>query len=67
MKRDRRSVTSRKNLGRHVPEVLDPDGVRVLSVRVPVALARSVDAAADGLGVPRSAWLRRVLERAVQE
>ena len=66
MKRDRRSVTSRANLGDFVPEALDPDGARVLSVRVPVWLARSVDVAAGVAGVPRSAWLRRVLEDAVR-
>ena len=45
MKRDRRSVTSRANLGEHIPEALDPRGSVVVSVRLPVPVVEVMDRA----------------------
>lgn len=61
--KDRRSVTSRANLGRHVPKAIDPDGTVVLSTRIGKGLAARIDEARGRES--RSEWLRAYLERTV--
>jgi hypothetical protein len=62
--KDRRSVTSRANLGKYIPEALDREVV-VLSARVPARVAAGVDREARAAGLSRSGWLRALVERVV--
>ncbi len=58
---DRRSITSRANLGHHVPEALDPAGTTVVGVRLPIPLAAKLDRVRGNR--TRSEYLRALLER----
>lgn len=65
---DRRSETSRANLGEHIPEAVAPEGSEVVSVRLP----KSVLADLDQLmlkyrpGITRSEYLRELIGTSVQ-
>jgi hypothetical protein len=65
---DRRSKTSRANLGKHVPERLDPNGASVvLSVRIPASLATELDAEVARSNLLKSDIVRWCLEQALPE
>lgn len=59
---DKRSKTSRANLGNHVPEPLSPAGTIAVGVRLPSDLLERVDATAASQGLTRSEWLRQAIE-----
>lgn len=61
--KDRRSETSRANLGDHIPEALSPEGTVTVAVRLPTETARRLDAARGSES--RSAYLRRVITEAI--
>ena len=61
MSPDRRAITSRKNLERHIPKALHPAGVTIIAVRVPNPTIELLDRARGQL--TRSAYLRQLLER----
>ena len=58
---DRRSLTSRANLGKHIPEALDPDGTIVVGVRLPARLVAEIDAEAKREDMTRSEYIRDCL------
>jgi hypothetical protein len=60
---DRRRITSRPNLGDHVPDPIDPNGSVVLTVRVSPATAAKVRQAADDAGISVSQFVRFFLDR----
>lgn len=57
---DRRSKTSRANLGEHIPEALSPRGTVVVPVRMPIELAERLDKARGER--TRSEYVREALE-----
>ena len=58
---DRRSETSRANLGQHVPEALDPDGTVVVAVRLPRDLLHKIDNSFAPGAMTRSEAMRELL------
>ncbi len=63
MSPDRRSVTSRANLGDHVPKALHPEGVTVVAVRVPNPIVAELDKRRGNAS--RSDYIRRLLADAL--
>jgi hypothetical protein len=59
---DRRALTSRANLGHHVPQALDPQGAIVVAIRLPTTTVEAVDAIATANGVTRSEVLRSLID-----
>jgi hypothetical protein len=67
-RRDRRSRTSRANLGAHVPDPLSAGGPStVLTVRIPAELAAALDAEVARSNLLRSDIVRWCLEHALPE
>ena len=64
---DRRSKTSRANLGEHIPEALDPDGALTVSVRLPRRTVAQIDAVAASCSVTRSEVIRSYVEFALRK
>lgn len=62
---DRRSRTSRRNLGNHVPQPLGSGASRVLTVRLPAELADELDLEVARSGLTRSMIVRWCLEHAL--
>lgn len=62
--KDRRSKTSRENLGEHIPEALSRRGSVTIAVRVPVELAEALDKARGEAS--RSEYLREALGAALR-
>lgn len=58
---DRRSETSRANLGEHIPEALSPEGSAIITVRLPKPLAEALRAEATERGVSLSELVRERL------
>lgn len=58
---DRRSQTSRANLGKHIPEALAPEGTEVIAIRLPKRDALRLRAAAKHQGITLSEYIRRIL------
>lgn len=58
---DRRSETSRQNLGEHIPEALSPEGSAIIAVRLPKPLADSLRTQAAERGVSLSELVRERL------
>ena len=65
--KDRRSKTSRANLGDHVPQALSARGTVIVSVRLPAEVAAQLDAECQRANLPRSVIIRWCLERALPE
>ena len=64
---DRRSKTSRANLGEHIPEALDPEGALTVSVRLPRRTVADLDAIAASWGVTRSEVIRSYVDFALRQ
>jgi hypothetical protein len=64
---DRRSLTSRANLGDHVPAALGPGASVVVTVRLPAELAAELDAEVARSGLTRTDILRWCIERGLPE
>jgi hypothetical protein len=62
---DRRSETSRANLGDHIPEALDPQGTIVVGVRLPRSIVHEIEALAKAHELTRSQAIRDLLEGAL--
>jgi len=60
---DRRSITSRRNLGDFVPDPIDPKGSVKVSARVPQALAKRIEKARGT--TTASEYLRALLDQHV--
>jgi len=60
---DRRSETSRANLGKHNPEALSPTGTISIGTRYPAELVARIDAARGDQS--RSDFIRNAVEKAV--
>jgi hypothetical protein len=58
MSGDRRSKTSRANLGAHIPEALSSSGTTRVATVVPNEWLEEINSAANVAGVTRSAWVR---------
>ena len=58
---DRRSETSRANLGHHVPEALDPNGTVIVGVRLTHEAVDIIDKWAADMEMTRSDALRRLI------
>ena len=61
---DRRTQTSRANLGDHIPEALDPTGTVVVAVRLPRATLEAIDRARGNR--TRSEYLRVIIDTATR-
>ena len=59
---DRRSETSRANLGDHIPQALDPNGTTVVATRLPQHAANLLAEKAAAQGITRSELIRRIIE-----
>lgn len=57
---DRRSKTSRANLGDHIPQALDPKGTVIATVRLTTDLAAALDRARGPTS--RSQYIRELLQ-----
>lgn len=57
---DRRSKTSRRNLGAHIPEALSPAGSSSIGIRLTNDLLSRLDAARGDMS--RSEYVRQLLE-----
>jgi len=64
---DRRSQTSRANLGDHVPAPLGEGESRVVTVRLPARIAAELDAEVARSGLSRSDIVRWCIEHALPE
>jgi len=64
---DRRSKTSRANLGDHIPAPLGPGQSQVLTIRLPASLAAELDAEAKRSGLTRSDIARWCIQHALPE
>lgn len=64
---DRRSRTSRANLGDHIPAPLGPGESRVITVRLPSTVAADLDAEVARSGLSRSDIVRWCIEHALPE
>jgi len=60
---DRRSITSRANLGDHIPQALDPNGTTTIATRIPTHTLKRLDQARGNR--TRSEWLRATIEAAL--
>ena len=58
---DKRSETSRKNLGKHIKEPLGPTGSTVISLRIPNELLPQIDTQRGTQ--TRSNYLRQLLQQ----
>lgn len=58
--KDRRALSSPRNIAAFIPEPLSERGVVTVAFRVPVELAEAMDAARGD--AKRSEWLRELLE-----
>jgi len=59
---DRRAITSRANLGDHIPQALDPNGTTVIATRVPRNTAQLLNEQAQAIGITTAALLRRIID-----
>jgi hypothetical protein len=62
---DRRALTSRANLGDHVPAPLDPEGSVMVGVRLPRHTVATIDQYADDNGMTRSEAIRYFIDYGV--
>ena len=61
MSPDRRAITSRANLGTHIPKALDPTGSTVVGVRIPNPILAELDKRRGDRS--RSDYLRELIAR----
>lgn len=62
---DRRSETSRANLGDNIPQALDPEGAIAVTVRLPRNIVKVIDEIAEANDATRSAVIRSFVEFAL--
>jgi len=63
MSKDRRSETSRANLGNHIPEALSQEGSTSIGIRLPNELIAKIDT--ERGNEPRSVFIRRLIADAL--
>ena len=59
---DRRSETSRANLGDHIPEALDPQGTTVVATRLTQHANTLLTEQATAIGITRGELIRRIID-----
>lgn len=63
---DRRAITSRANLGEHIPEALSREGTTVIAIRLPKSEAQAIQRAAKRAGLTVSEHVRRLINQGAE-